>query len=259
MQRKILATCAALAALGALMIVPTLASAAHLTDTSGVNTVKAEGKIVAYNDVNTIPTLNASGLKVECKESVLTGTVFANPGGAAGVVQGTLEDAWFQGETNDSGTPTQCFAPLVGSPATVKTNLTAGPTVGTKTHWCIETIKEKDEFQVVPRNCGGSGGEFTFSVTVGALTCGFKRTAAILGTFVTVNAEHKAVTLKMNNGQEFTTDAVTGHSGLCPATGKLENFEFEMFTDKATTPAAGAEHVWRDAASTALPVFISEK
>src|SRR3954454_8041445 len=65
MQRKILAICAALVALGALAIAPTMVSAATLKDTSGgvVTTLAAGAKITAYSTGTAL--FKGSGLTVE--------------------------------------------------------------------------------------------------------------------------------------------------------------------------------------------------
>ena len=255
MHRRIISTCVALLALGVLTVAPAVSSAHTATDAAGK--VAVGSKIVGYNVNGTAPELVAA-FNIQCSETVLTGSVHANPA-ADGSVQGTIEDAWFQGNTVDTAannTPTQCLNTSTGGVATIKTNLTGGPHVGTSNHWCIRTIPGTDEFETTPRNCtSAEGGAFTFSVATSGLTCGFTRAAAIKGTFTTTAAGVPGV-LKMTNNQVFTTDAVAGHSVFCPANGELRNFEFNLYTDTTSTPAAGAEHVWRDAASVADPIWI---
>jgi len=223
-----------------------MSSASVIRDTvGGVNTAIAAGtKIVAYNEVGTTPTLiGNNGLKVECPESVLTGSIHNN-GTTGGVVMGTIEDAWFQGNEAE----THCKSSIGAATVTVQLTNQLAKT----NHWCIETLKE-DKFQVVPHNCTGVGGEFTFVIHAGGMSCGFVRSAAIGGTFTTGDVANAPVTLTMTNNQEFTTEMVPGHSILCPASGKLSEFKFQMYTD--TNGTSGS---YRPANDLADPVNITE-
>jgi hypothetical protein len=251
MYRKTLAICAALVAFGALAIAPAMSSAAALRETvGGVNTLIEPGKkIVAYNEEGTAPTLKSPVFEVKCSESIITGSVHANPGGGKEkVVLGTIEDAWFQGPEGAAG-ETKCFS-TIGN-ATVTVQLTNQ--LEKNTHWCIETIKNSDEFQAVPHSCTGEGGKFTFIIHAGGMTCGFQRTEAIKGTYTTGDTANAPVTLTMNNGQKFTTESVINHSILCPASGELFEFKFQMYTD-----LNGTSNAWRPAKDVAAPVNLTE-
>jgi hypothetical protein len=246
MNRKIIGICAALVAIAAFAAAPALSSGAVLQDTVGgvLTPIKAETKIVAYNEVNEPTILNASGLKVECKEATITGKVHANPGGATGSILGTVEDVWFRGTESENRCSSSLGAARVKIPGLTNEG-------GTQ-HWCIKSLAE-DEFQVEPHSCTAEGGEFTFIIEAGGLTCRFKRAANIKGKIVnTGDVNNVPVTLKMNDGQEFTKDEPS--SFLCPATGKLEQFHFQMYTDTGPTGPN-----WRPAGDLEDPVFISEK
>jgi hypothetical protein len=236
MQRKILGICAALVAFGAFAVLPAIGSAATLTETTAggaVDTVAA-GKTIIGSSTGT--SLLKGGLQAECNENILTGTIHRN---ANGIVEATIEDGWFQSNFIAGDASTPCRS--AGQKAVVKTNLTSNPvTAGTGIHYCVKTIATTSTWEIVPRSCTVStGGEFTFSITVGALTCGFTRTAAITGSFSTSSAHTAVAELKMVGEPLFSTDKVPNHSGLCPATGSLANFNFDLYTDTDTTPASG--------------------
>jgi hypothetical protein len=243
MQRKMTGLFAALVAFGAFALVPAISSAHGLTDTSGGLTTKVAvgSKIAAYNESGSSVKFNASGLVIECQETTLLGTVNANPHTVGGAVLGTIEDAFFRGTEAE----THCKSTLGRATITIPALTQAGGT----SHWCIKSTPETDKFVVEPHNCGGAGGEFTFLLHAGGTTCGYTRTANLTGTFTTTAATHAAATLSLDKEQ-----ALTKHVGgfLCPASGKLEEFNFEMFTDTAkTTPGT-----WRDAKNTADPIWI---
>lgn len=176
MNRKIIGICVALVAFAAFASIPAMSSAAALRDTVNKELVLIQPgkKIVAYNEEGTATKLTGNnGLVVECQEAKMTGSVHANPGGAAGTILGTIEDAWFNGTEAE----TRCSSSLGAAKVTIPGLTNEG---GTQ-HWCIKSLPE-DEFQVEPHSCTGTGGEFTFVITAGGLTCRFKRAANILGT-----------------------------------------------------------------------------
>lgn len=251
MHRKTIAICAALVAFGALAIAPAMSSAARLTDTNAAKettNVANNSLIVGYNETNEATILNASGLKVECQEVTITGKVHTNGVSPAdGVIRGTIEHAYFRGSESE----TRCSSTLGPATITIPGLTNAGGT----THWCIETLKE-DKFQVMPNGCtlSHAGHVFTFIVQAGGITCGFSRSETIKGDFKTAK-EHEAATLTLTEKPKFTTDKVTSHSIFCPASGELERFNFELFTD--TDPSTPG--TYHHAGSIADPVFITEK
>jgi hypothetical protein len=244
MNRKIVGICTALVAFAAFALVPAMSSGAVLKDTVEgiVKTVETGKKIVAYSE-ETSKLVGSNGLEVECNENVLTGTVVGN----AGIVEGTIEDGWFQGEESTETEKTLCHSTVGPAKVTIP-----GLTNGTlhNTHWCVKTIKNSDKFVVEPHDCGGTAGEFTFIIDAGGLQCGFKRAANIEGTFTTDTGSHAAVTLTMNNNQTFEKD---GGSFLCPASGTLSNVKFQMYTDTGVT-----SNGYRETINTADPVFMTE-
>jgi hypothetical protein len=209
-----------------------------LTDTVGGVTQKpaAGAKIIASS---TGVALLKGGLSASCNENILTGTVHRN---AYGIVEFTIEDGWFQSNLVAGDASTPCITGSVN--AIIKTNLTSPSNhVGTATHWCVKTLAGTDSFEFELRNCTAvSGGEFTYSIAVGALTCGFKRSANVPGTFSTSPSHASVAELIVTGEPTFITDAVTGHSGLCPASVTLANFRFNLYTDTDVTP--NGPHPW---------------
>jgi hypothetical protein len=244
MHRKLLAICAPLLALGALAILPAVGSAATLTDTVGGVTQKlAVGAKFVGEGTGT--TTFSGGLELQCNENVLTGTVHRNSGG---IVEMTLEDAWFQGNYfADPHTPCESG----GARMVFKTNLTNEGTtvnqhVGSKTHWCIVTEESLDKFELLGRNCTGVGpGEFTIQFEIPSLgyKCGLRRTTPITGSFNTSNTHSEVAELTMNPNLSFVTDAVAGHSVFCPGSTALTNLVFALYTDNNTTPTTGVHPV----------------
>jgi hypothetical protein len=235
MNRKIPAMCAALVALGALMIAPAMASAAHtLQDTVGTETVKVElGKKIVAESEETSEFVSPL-LTVRCNENIITGSVHKNDGAE---IQGTIEDAWFQSNLNPEGTACRSTA---GAVVTVTVQLTNE--LAKTHHWCIRTVPKTDKWQIWGNNCTTDPvkepGTFTFALHTGGITCYFIRTELIEGTFTTVNAEHKATTLTMSGEPKFVTEAGTSHSSFCPSSGTLKNFKFNVYTDGEATSNA---------------------
>jgi hypothetical protein len=229
MHTKLIGLCASLVALAAFAIVPALSSAHVANDTvAGVVTKVAVGsKIVGYSEETSV--LESPGLRVECNENKLTGTVTRDEPGKG--FQGNIEDAWFQ--SNLTTSDTDCNTNFFSLPARITLNATNG-TLGTLTDYCIETIQGTDKFKLEPHKCGGNKGAFTFQVDVtGGPECGFTRTTNIEGTFTT--GAHGVPATFTANGVGFTTSAHPGHSGLCPASGTLNNLKFKIYTDTCET------------------------
>jgi len=236
---------AALVAFGAFALVPAISSAHGLLDTSGgaTTTVTVGSRIVGYNETGTATKFVGSGLTIECQETTITGTVHANPHLTGSGVQGTIEHAYFRGSESE----TRCSSTL--GPATITVPALTQAVNGTS-HWCIKTNPGTDNFVVEPRNCTAvSGGEFTFLLHAGGITCGYTRTTDLTGHFTTPT-DHTASTLTLDEDQ-----ALTKHVGgiLCPANGKLATFKFELFTDTtANTPG-----IWDDPENTKDPIWIT--
>jgi hypothetical protein len=251
MQRKTIGLVAALVAFGIFAAAPAVSSAQWLKDTVGAETsiIENNKKFVAYSEENT--KFSTAVINVECTEVTMTGSVHANHDVNANVHL-TIEDVWFRGETADGADPTQCKNSS-GGVATV--TVPAITNEGGTQHWCIMTTVGTDKFMIEPHNCTGTGGEFTFIVHTAGMTCGYSRTTNMEGTFTTATAAHEAATLTVNTA-EFKTHKVTNHSALCPATGKLENFKLQTYTDVGETNKANGPY--RDINNTKLPVFLTE-
>jgi hypothetical protein len=248
MSRKILATCTALVAFAVFAILPAVGSAATLTDTNSegkVVKVAVGAKIIGQGIGSTFLT---GALAVECNENVFTGTVHRND---SGIVEGTIEDAWFQSNYRED---TECKDSF-GATATVRTNLTNSPNVGTPRHWCLKTVAGTDKWELLGNNCTGASPDLTFTIKTPTLDCGYSTANAITGTFTTVSGTtHTATRLTMTGEPVFKTDAVVGHSGFCPSEGKLKNFVFDLYTDTDATPSTG-KHVFPP--NTSDPIFVS--
>ena len=154
--------------------------------------------------------------------------------------EGTLENAKFQGNSsrthNGQNLTTLCNSPLLGATQILIPSLTNG---GGTTHWCVKNALG-DNWELQPNGCGQNpaGHVFTYILT-GNITCKYERVANITGTFTTTHPG----TLVASN------PVFTRHSDssiFCPASGVLKNFQFRIYTDKATF-----------AESTANPVAIS--
>lgn len=235
MQRKILAICAALVALGAFAIVPAMASAATLKDTNA----KGETEPVALNSkiiaTSTGTSVFSGGLTVECNENIMTGEVDKNNGTEAQI---TITHAYFQSNFTTEGTKCKSGS----GPVTVTIpGLTSGG--GTK-HWCLRNVPAKDEWELWGNNCTtevGSG-ELTFILDLAGVECAYKRTTVVKGTYTTSAAEHLAATLTMTNDKNekgedegFVTFSKESGGILCPTTGRLSNMVFDVYTDTEAT------------------------
>jgi hypothetical protein len=253
MQRKTIGLLAALVAFGLLALAPATSSAQWLKETVGAETsiVANNKKFVAYGELGQVVKFSTSTINVECTEVTMTGAVHANHDEKANVHL-TVEDVWFRGETTDGENPTQCKNSS-GGVATV--TIPAITNEGGTQHWCIMTTVATDKFMIEPRNCTGTGGEFTIIIHTGGMTCGFNFTANLEGTFTTATAAHEAATLTVNTA-EFKKHIVAGQGALCPATAKLENLKLQLYTDVGETNKENGPY--RDINNTKLPLFFTE-
>jgi hypothetical protein len=244
MNRKILGTCAALAALGAFAITPAMSSAAFLMDTVGgqLMPIPKDKKLVAYNELGTSMKIKVGAFTVECSEVTMTGPVHANHD-ATGNVLWTIEDVWFRGGASE----TRCTDN--NTPATV---LATGLTnEGGKEHWCFKNPFGTDIARIEPRNCTeGAGGAFKIAIITTGITCTFALNGNLEGTASTGDVENKPLTLLFPT-QEFGTAGGGEHSIFCPANIKIENLLLQVYTDTDVTGPT-----YRHAGSVADPVFL---
>jgi hypothetical protein len=251
MHRKILGICAALVALGALAIAPSMASAAAtLQDTSGGVTTKVTGRVVADTDPGTVALFEGAFGKTECNENMFTAETIKNE--PNGEFRGTITAAYFQSDLNASGT--DCRSSLGELIVTIPSLTNFG---GTK-HWCIRTFPNSvnDEWELWGDGCGtepGSG-ELTFVLDfTSGMTCSYKRAGGVKGKYTTTAATHGPATLTLEGEPEFKTD--TSSSIFCPASGKLKVFKFNLYTDTSTEPNGWT--VPFATGETADPVFVN--
>jgi hypothetical protein len=103
MYRKILGFCAALVALGAPALAPSLASAHTLQDTEVGKTVpvKVGNHIWADTDPGTVAIFTGPWGSVECNENIMTATVTKNNGEQ---IQATIEKAYIQSNSTAEAT-----------------------------------------------------------------------------------------------------------------------------------------------------------
>jgi hypothetical protein len=215
MYRKILGICTALIAFGAFAILPAMASASPvLTEKGTVGGLPTGTKITATNTGDAI--FQAGSLSVKCNENWLTGTVVKNNGSE---IEGTIENAKFQASYK---TETRCDGGELLGATRVKTTLT---NEGGKTHWCIKSTKTADQWELLGAGCG-SAGELTF-ILEGNITCSYKRSGSVGGTFTTNEEPAK---LTVTGEPEFVKDE---GSFLCPASGKITTMVFDLYTDVA--------------------------
>jgi hypothetical protein len=235
MYRKILGICAALVALGALTVAPSMASASvTIRDTvSGVDTSMATGAKIIADSTGTSVFTGSFG-KVECNENVMTGSIAKNNGTE---VQATIEAAYFS--SNFTTEATKCRSTLGNVTVTVPALTNEKAT----SHWCIRTVPGADEWELWGNNCGTAvgSGVLTYILDFSGMTCSYKREGTVTGTFTTdANHAHVAGTLKLSGEPEFTTDESS--SIFCPATGKLQEFDFDLYTDPDASIVHGDSH-----------------
>jgi hypothetical protein len=251
MNRKNLVICAALVALGALAIAPSMASAAAtLQDTSGGLTTKVAvgSKVILDTDPGTVALTEGAFGKFECNENVLTAEVVKNePNGEARL---TITAGYFQSDLNASGTDCKSTLGEVVITTPALTNF------GGTNHWCIRTIPGKDEWELWGNGCTtepGSG-ELTFvdDFTSG-MTCSYKRAGAIKGSYTTTAGTHGPATFTLEGEPEFKTD--TSSSIFCPASWKWKVVKFNLYTDTSTEPNGWT--IPFTTGETADPVFVN--
>jgi hypothetical protein len=248
MHGKILEICVSLLALGALAVAPSMASASVTTrDTvNGVDTTLAVGAHVIGDSTGTM-LINGSFGTFECNENVLTGTVAKNNGTE---VQETIEAAYVQSNFTTEGT--KCRSTL----GNVTVTIPALTNAGGKSHWCIRTVPGTDNWEMWGNSCGtepGSG-ELTIAFDFSSMTCSYKRTKAVHGTFTTDAGKHEPATLKLSEEPEFTTD--TSSSIFCPANWKLKEFDFDFYTDSDVELVKGDVHTY-GSQPTANPIYFA--
>jgi hypothetical protein len=217
MHKKILGICAALIAVGALMIPASASASVTLTEhTSGgvVDSIPVGTKVTATQDATEpIAKFVAGSLSIECNENKLTGEVVKNN---SINVEATIITHTFEGNQTTSGTDCKSS---IGN-ATI--DVTAG-------HWCVRTVTNEDNFEVEGKGCGVVGNEvFEFKITTGAGACTYSRTnLPINGIFSTTTTP---ATLEVTGEPEFVKTAGV----LCPVgPGKITVMKFQLFTDNA--------------------------
>lgn len=202
MRNKIIAACIALVALA---VVPSIASAATLTE-EGVALLPGAG-ILATNSEPIV--LSSSIGNVTCSTAKMTGEVHTNSGG---IIKGTIHSASFTG----TGTGGACTSTIFLNPQfTVDVE---------NLHYCITNEGQTgDNFIVRGGGCTETARNLKFTLTNSTFgNCTYEK-ASLAGTFETNVTPAK---LKFEN-QEFTKSA---GGSACPASGKLKG-AFTLETD----------------------------
>jgi hypothetical protein len=243
MDRKILGICAALVALGAFAIAPSMASATlTLQDTVGANTEKiAVGKTIIADSEGAGKFNNGTGMVFACNENIITGTVTRNDGNE---VRWTIEGAWIQSNLSIGGT--RCKTPFEELTVTFP-GLTSG---GGKGHWCLRTIPNKDEWELWGNGCETEPGSGELTFILGS--CAYKKLGSIKGAFTTVSAAHEATTLSFPV-VEFLNES----SPFCQPREILEEFKFNLYTDTDETLSKTHSTHTFGSQPTADPVFLN--
>jgi hypothetical protein len=219
MSKKLIAALMAVAALAAFAVAATSASATTLTQPTG--TAVATGtKVKATN--TSIAIFNASGLKVECSNDVLTGTITKN----TTEVEGTIETASFKG--------TEAEEKCVGSLGATRVTTTGAGFNGTP--WCV-TAGAEDVLTIRGNGCASAARSLTFALDVPGAECKYERTTLtgpVKGTYTTdVSGSDAIGTIAAGANSEFKGEST--NSFICPGTGTLQ-MTFTLETD----PTSGA-------------------
>jgi hypothetical protein len=251
MHRKILGICTAMLAFGILAIGPAAALAAtHLDEPTGNVVVGAKIKAIGGGaNSNHYSIFKGEGLEVTCNENYLTGTLHKteNP------VEGTITAGAFDSNLNASGT--DCKSNLGATRVTLP-QLEKTPAE----HWCLVSAAN-DTFNFFGRSCTSEGnGKLTFILdnTPLGIQCAYVREAAVAGTFKTgVLGAEQTTQLKVTGEPVFNTELPS--NSLCPATGKISNMTFGLYTDTESTTSTAHEKTtnWDRAADTADPITIA--
>ena len=231
---KLVKACIAMAAVAALFVVPSIASATSPelfeTTAGGSNDLVPVGtKIIATNvahsNTPTQTVLTTSAGTVVCGKATLTGTVTKNGGG----IEGNIETAEFAG-THGVTTTGHCSGNLaIGEKITPTPNHTNNPchkaTIESPNHcslpWCVKAVTEHT-FTVRGATCSEEPRPLTFTLH-GTIECKYEK-ASVTGTYTTHPAD---ATLTIAE-QEFKRNSTS--SAFCPASGKL-TMAFTITTD----------------------------
>jgi hypothetical protein len=211
MYRKLITACMALAAFGAFVVMPSVASASPVLTHPAGTPVPVNTKIVGTLEPGTESIFTSSLGNINCTHATLTGTVASNTGSH---IAGDISSAVWGG----SEAETKCKS-WAGA---VKPTPTGLP-------WCITATGTKHTFTVRGGKCSEAAKPLSFTLDFPSFTCGYERTTPVNGTFTTGTPS----TLKIAD-QGFARV----HGGfLCPSEGRLD-MGFYLYTDdgKHTEP-----------------------
>jgi hypothetical protein len=226
---KLIKACIALAALAAIFVVPSIASAAspELFQTTGGVTndkIPVGTPIIATNVAHAgtvATTLLKSGFgDIECETATITGKVTKNETG----IEGTVETAEFFGhpEKPKPHGP-HCKGGFGGD-----TTVTPSHTSALGIPWCIKATSE-DKFEVRGGECGKATVALKFALHTENLgTCSYERSVAT-GPVRGIYTTHPADAIVTISEQVFTK---TAGSFFCPSKGELF-MAFTLTTDNA--------------------------
>jgi hypothetical protein len=200
MHKKLIMTCAAIAAFAAFVVAPTASASPVLTESGVAVPVGAE---VKGSNTGTFRFEGSGGYTIECSTATLAAKVTGNSG-----TQIKLEAGAGGLTTSGTGTSGDCTANW-------------GPTTMTWSKMCFETIAKTDSVSIT--GCG-AGMTLTTNYT-GVGTCQYTA-ANLTGSFIT-NAD---ATISMNS---LTVKLLEGGI-LCPAEVRF-SLDFDLNTVAGTT------------------------
>ena len=231
---KLVKACMAMAAFAALLVVPSVASAAlqltHPTGTAPLGTSEGGNfpliaTNVAHASHTTITVMKTSIGNVECDTATITGDLYKNSGG---IVEGTITTAEFWATPDAASHPEKqhCKGGFGGNTTVTPSHTSDAPG---SLPWCMKAEAE-NVFSVRGGACTEAARALKFSLHTTTLgTCSYQKTAALTGTYTTHPSSDAIVTV---NGGPAAKFEKTGGSAFCPGSGELF-MAFTLTTDNS--------------------------
>lgn len=222
---KYIRACIVIAALAAIFVVPSIASAGPIL-TAPTGTVYSGTYIEAENVGVFKMTLHGGG-SIECQTAFLTGDLTSN---ANGHISGDIETAEIRGRTNQPNPHefNTCDSPL--GTITVTPNHSSNPKHNEipSLPWCLTANNNLDEFTVRGGLCTEAARALAFQLHTSVGTCSYSK-ASVTGTYTT----HPSDAVLSMSEQTFTKS--TG-SIFCPSGGLIDMSLTLRTDDEKTEP-----------------------
>lgn len=225
-MKKLIRACIALAAFGALFVIPSVASAAGPELTAPTGTPLPVGSaIIGTNTITGVhkPTVMTTSIgNVECTGATMEGTLLKNTGTH---VEGEITTAEFGGTVGGTTTGHCSGSGFLASPVVTPSH-TSNPSIAgaPALPWCITASGNKDEFTVRGGKCSEASRPLRFLLHASGTQCAYEK-ASVTGTYLT-HPNHAVLTIA---SQTFTK--VAGGSFFCPSSGTL-HMSFTLETAK---------------------------